>query len=56
MKQFKGPTTTMNIDSLYLWTIDSGGRAFVIGAAQVYDFAQRGMLQINGWSLEQLAP
>jgi hypothetical protein len=44
-----------NVDSLYLWTIDSGGRAFVMGASQAYDFAKSGMLQIAGWSLEQLA-
>jgi hypothetical protein len=42
------------IDSVLEWTINSHGRAFVMGGTQAYYFARDGLVQVEGWSTERL--
>jgi hypothetical protein len=43
-----------NVDSPLQWTIVVGERSLVMGASQALEFASTGMLQIDGWAIEQL--
>jgi hypothetical protein len=45
-----------NIDRPFLWEVSSGGRTFVMSAAQAYSFALDGLLQVDGWPPQLLRP